>query len=75
MTLADLNINEEAVIDCLDVDDESYHRRLNGMGFRCGSKIIVIRKSPFNGPIHVRVGTTDFAIRRSDAESIIVKMD
>lgn len=74
MTLTDLNIDEEAIIDCLNVD-ESYHRRLNGMGFRCGSKIIVIRKSPFNGPIHVRVGTTDFAIRRLDASSIVVKMD
>lgn len=75
MTLADLSVNEEAVIDCLDIDDELYHARVNGMGFRCGFKVRILRKAPFNGPIHVIVSSTEFVVRRCDAENIIVRKE
>ena len=76
MTLADLKIGEEAVIDCLNVDDKAYHRRLNGLGFHCGFRVSVIRQAPFNGPLQVNVGnSTSLVVRKVDAENIIVRKE
>ncbi len=47
-------------------------RRLAGLGLRLGIKVRVIRQSPLNGPIQVRVGHTDLILRRTDAAHIEV---
>jgi ferrous iron transport protein A len=44
--------------------------RLLALGFRAGREIKMLRKAPFGGPVHVRVGTTEVMLRRRDAQSI-----
>lgn len=44
--------------------------RLNAMGFRVGKRVELIRVAPFNGPMQVRIGSTDIIIRSSDAHHI-----
>ncbi|MBF2063524.1 MAG: ferrous iron transport protein A [Calothrix sp. C42_A2020_038] len=42
-------------------------QRLLALGFRVGRKITMLRKAPFNGPVHIRIGTTEVMLRRRDA--------
>ncbi len=46
--------------------------RLAAMGFRIGQRIRMVRKGIFAGPLHVRLGTTDVILRRSQAGQIQV---
>jgi len=46
--------------------------RLAAMGFRIGQRIRMVRKGVFAGPLHVRLGTTDVILRRSQASQIHV---
>lgn len=46
--------------------------RLAAMGFRVGQRIRMVRKGVFAGPLHVRLGTTDVILRRSQARQIHV---
>jgi ferrous iron transport protein A len=46
--------------------------RLAAMGFRIGQRIRMVRKGVFAGPLHVRLGTTDVILRRSQAGQIHV---
>ncbi|OKH43402.1 ferrous iron transport protein A [Calothrix sp. HK-06] len=50
--------------------EASLEQRLLALGFRPGREITMLRSSPFNGPIHVRVGTTEVMLRRRDTKSI-----
>jgi ferrous iron transport protein A len=49
---------------------QDMRRRLAGLGMRLGIRVKVIRLSPLNGPMQVRVGSTDLILRRSDAAHI-----
>ncbi len=69
-TLADLDIGEVAVIKDLHFNDDGYAKRLYGMGLRKGKEIKVLRKGLTGSPIHVRLHTTELAIRQKDAENI-----
>lgn len=44
--------------------------RLNAMGFRLGKRVELIRVAPFNGPMQIRIGSTDIIIRSCDARHI-----
>jgi Fe2+ transport system protein FeoA len=52
--------------------DAALRLRLAAMGFRIGQRIRMIRKGVFAGPLHVRLGTTDVILRRSQARQIVV---
>jgi ferrous iron transport protein A len=52
---------------------QDMRRRLAGLGMRLGIRVKVIRLSPLNGPMQVRVGSTDLILRRSDAAHIEVE--
>jgi ferrous iron transport protein A len=45
-------------------------QRLQALGFRTGRQVKMIRVAWFNGPIHVRVGTTEVMLRRCEAREI-----
>ena len=49
---------------------QSLYQRLIALGFRVGKKIKVMRKASFNGPLHVRIGSTDIILRESEAKLI-----
>ncbi|MFW5431747.1 MAG: ferrous iron transport protein A [Methylophilaceae bacterium] len=50
--------------------EQSLYQRLMALGFRVGKQIIVMRKASFNGPLHVRIGSTDIILRESEAKLI-----
>ncbi|MEO8675068.1 MAG: FeoA family protein [Casimicrobiaceae bacterium] len=52
--------------------DSALRQRLAAMGFRIGQRIRMIRKGVLAGPLHVRLGTTDVILRRSQARQIVV---
>ena len=69
--LSTLKPGESATIAALHTDEALYHR-LAAMGFRIGKRIDLVRRAKFAGPLHVRIGTTDIMLRRSDAQNIDV---
>jgi Fe2+ transport system protein FeoA len=64
---------DSGIIDCIDINDEDYHRRINSMGLRCDQRICVLRR--LFGNLHCAVGKyaqTEMAIRERDALQILV---
>lgn len=51
---------------------QDLRRRLAGLGLRSGTRVRIIRQSPLNGPIQIRVGHTDLIMRPADAANIEV---
>ena len=71
--LSQLNIAQPAIISAIEVD-ESLFNRLSALGFRVGKTIRIIRRANFNGPLQVRLGTTDVILRHTDATRIHVNL-
>lgn len=67
--LNNLNTGDQATIQGIDAEQALYQRLL-ALGFRVGKKIELIRRASFNGPLHVRIGTTDIIMRASEARLI-----
>ncbi len=70
-TLSTLRSGEFATISALDAQNELY-LRLTAMGFRIGKQVQLLRSAAFSGPLHVRIGTTDIMLRRSEGERVKV---
>ena len=68
MTLADLEINQCAIIK--QVGD--LKPRLLEMGLIPGTSIRFIKRTPFGGPIEVKVRDFYLSIRLDDAKTILV---
>lgn len=67
--LSQLNIGQSATIAAIEADESLFHR-LSALGFRVGKPLSIIRRANFNGPLHVRLGTTDVILRSNDAARI-----
>jgi Fe2+ transport system protein FeoA len=50
-------------------------RRLLDMGLTPGTKVVVVKSSPFGGPLEVQVRGSRLAIGRGVAERIYVKVE
>lgn len=72
MQLAQLPQGTEATIESI-VAAESDADLLRAMGFVEGYPICVLRRAPWGGPLHVRVGPTSFALSAALATSILVR--
>jgi ferrous iron transport protein A len=70
--IADLKPGETARIVSIDAD-ESLHHRLAALGFRQGKQFELVRRASFNGPVHVRIGTTDIILRLAEARRIQIQ--
>ena len=70
-SLATLQPGESATIQAIQAE-ESLTQRLAALGFRTGKKVELVRCASFNGPLHVRIGTTDILLRRSEADLILI---
>ena len=68
MKLSELNVNDCATIS--QVDD--LKPRLLEMGLIPGTKVRFIKRTPFGGPIEVKVRDFYLSIRLNDAKSIWV---
>jgi ferrous iron transport protein A len=64
-----LSPGETGTIQAIQAEQALY-QRLNALGFRIGKKIELIRRASFNGPLHVRIGTTDIILRDIEAQRI-----
>lgn len=69
-TLCNLNIDEIGTIKDIHSDDIQQVKRLHAMGVRHGAKVKLIRRGLTGSPLHVRIATTELAIRQKDAENI-----
>lgn len=70
--LSDLEPGETGIIDCLHFDDD-YRERIYGMGLRCNHKVHCLRKAPFGGPIHIKIGSTELFLRLKEAKLVCLK--
>jgi len=70
MTLADLQINECAVIKFVG----NLKPRLLEMGLIPGTSVRFIKRTPLGGPIEVKVRDFYLSIRLDDAKSILVEL-
>jgi ferrous iron transport protein A len=70
--LSSLKPGETALISHINADKSLFHR-LAALGFRTGKKIELVRCASFNGPLHVRIGSTDIILRRTEAFRIQVQ--
>ena len=66
-TLNNLSAGVTAVIDDIE-DNHSYTDRLKSMGFRSGQSVQVLRQT--SHVMHVRVGSSEWAIRNQDARLV-----
>ncbi len=71
--LSAVQVGQSATIQALHVDT-GFQFRLNALGLRIGKSFEIVRSAPFNGPLQVRVGSTDIMLRRQDANNIEVLM-
>lgn len=69
MHLDALKPGQTAIIDRIHAE-QALSQRLSALGFRAGKQLEVIRQAAFNGPLHVRIGSTDVIIRLQDAKAI-----
>lgn len=70
-SLSQLETGQRAVISAIEADESLFHR-LSALGFRVGKPLSIMRRANFNGPLHVRLGTTDIILRITDAARIKV---
>ncbi len=71
--LTSLNVGEKCVITKVTDENEEILRYLDKLGLVPGASIEVEGKAPFDGPIIVKVGSTNFALGRNIASVIWVK--
>ena len=71
MLLSELGTQSSGTIEAIHAGQD-LRRRLAGLGLRLGIRVRVMRRSPFNGPMQVRVGHTDLILRPADAAHIEV---
>ncbi len=70
--LSQLDIGAQATITAIEAEELLFHR-LHALGFRIGKPLRLIRRANFNGPLHVRLGTTDVILRDLEAQKIHIQ--
>ena len=76
--LGELNPGERAEITGFEIptpENESFLHRLYEVGFLIGSELEILQESPFSrDPISIRIKEATYALRRSEANLIQVKL-
>jgi len=70
--LSQLTPGQQGVIASVD-GSEGLRQRLAALGFRAGRAIVVLRRASLSGPLHVRLGTTDVALRPAEAGGVSLR--
>jgi len=73
MTLKQLLAGQTGVIKSL-TENDLFNDRLVALGLKKNSIIELIRQAKFNGPFHLKIGTTEFMLRPSIAEQIQIEV-
>lgn len=71
--LSDLNPGDHGVIAAVHAP-EDLGKRLTALGFSTGRPLQLVRRALLRGPLHVRLGTTDVALRLAEAAGIQVRL-
>ncbi|MBM5571807.1 MULTISPECIES: FeoA family protein [Deefgea] len=71
LNLAQLALHQRAVVRLIATASDLVPR-LSALGLREQCEITVLRRGWLGGPLQVRVGNTDFMLRRADAALIQV---
>ncbi len=72
LKLSQLQVGQSGIIQQVHAEP-TLALRLNAMGFRTGKLIQLIRTAPLNGPLQVRIGSTDIILRMQEAQHIELK--
>ena len=67
--LSELTPGLDARVTALRADHD-FVQRLHALGLRIGRSVRVVRRGALNGPLQLRIGTTDIMLRRADAALI-----
>lgn len=71
MTLKDGKVGETLIIE--DIEPFELKGRLMTMGLTKGTKIEVMPSAPFGDPMAIKIRSYKLALRRDDAEKILVQ--
>lgn len=74
ISLDSLHPGDSATIRAIDAE-QALHQRLAALGFRVGKRIELVRRAQFQGPLHVRIGSTDVILRKTEAHRIRVSQE
>lgn len=69
--LSEISINK--VVKIKKFTHQLIARKLITMGVIPGKEIEILRKAPFNGAYYIRVSDLFFAVRKVEAENIIIE--
>lgn len=78
MRLSDLPKGAPAVVDRVDDAhaDDPIAQRLRDLGFVEGEPVRVVARGPLGAdPLLIQIGSTRFALRRTEAQRITVRME
>jgi ferrous iron transport protein A len=70
--LSHLSPGQGGVIAAIE-GPEGLRQRLWALGFRAGRAIVLLRRASLSGPLHVRLGTTDVALRPAEAGGVSLR--
>jgi ferrous iron transport protein A len=70
--LSQLGTGQPAIIAAIEAEESLFHR-LSALGFRVGKPLSIMRRANFNGPLQVRLGTTDVILRTNEASHIRIQ--
>ncbi len=74
MTLNELHIGESGTVTAV-VTEDAMKRRLAAMGVAPGVSIRLLRTAPSGDPLEYRIMGYNLALRKRDAEKIIIEKD
>ena len=72
LTLADLDQDEEGIIDCISDENVELLRMMSSMGMLPGETVRVIQISPIGDTLLIEVGTAQFALSSKLAQRVRV---
>ena len=74
INLYNLDTNGTGVVQSID-NNYASKVRLAEMGLMPGVKLRLIKKSPFSGPIQIKINNYYLTLRKEDAELITLEID
>ena len=73
MTLQQLLVGQTGSIKAL-TDNARFNDRLKALGVKKTNLVEIIRQAKFNGPFHLKIGTTEFMLRSAIAAQIHIEI-
>jgi ferrous iron transport protein A len=75
LPLTELGVGEHARLSATGLDEKDA-QWLAAMGLAIGDEVVVLRRAPFGGPLHVRTGAgVEFAVAASIGRTLLVRRD